>query len=149
MQIKVISLPVVGGEAINDELNRFLRGHKILQVEQQFVSGQEGLYWTFCIRYIDGQGWSDKDKKERTDYKATLSEDDFARFSKLRTIRKGIAEEEGIPAFAIFTDEELAGIAQIKQLTLTTIKSIKGIGDKKCEKYGQRFLDGMKDEKSE
>jgi len=52
MQIKVFSVPVVSGEAVNDELNAFLRGNKILQVEQQLVASAEGTYWSFCIRYI-------------------------------------------------------------------------------------------------
>ena len=68
MQIKVSSVPVVGGEAENDELNAFLRGNKILQVEQQLVSGAEGTYWSFCIRYIEANVYEAfPDSKERPD----------------------------------------------------------------------------------
>lgn len=146
MQIKIISVPMVGGEWMNDELNRFLRGHKVLQVEQQLVSGTAGAYWAFCIRYVDDQGRLGNEKKERVDYRAVLSVVDFAKFSKLRSIRKAIAEAEGIPAFAVLTDEEMAGLAQLAELTPQTMQSVKGIGEKKSEKYATRFIKAMTDE---
>ena len=149
MQIKVISVPVVGGEWMNEELNRFLRSHKVLQMEQQLVYGSSGTYWTFCIRYVGDQGLVSKEKKERVDYKELLSAEGFIKFSKLRVIRKAIAEAEGIPAFAVFTDEELAGLAQLTELTPQTIQSVKGIGEKKSEKYAERFMEAMADETGE
>lgn len=139
----------MGGEAMNEELNKFLKGHKVLQVEQQLVAGTGGGCWAFCIRYVDNQSIVGREKKERVDYRAVLSVEDFARFSKLRSIRKAIAEAEGIPAFAIFTDEELAGLAQLAELTPQSIQSVKGIGEKKSEKYAERFIKAMIDEKSQ
>ena len=58
----------------------------------------------------------------------------------MREIRKRLATEDALPAYAIFTDEELSNIAKIEDLSLAKIKTIKGIGDKKVEKYGQHFL---------
>ena len=61
---------------------------------------------------------------------------------------KRLATEESLPAYAIFTDEELSNIAKIDCLTFAKMKSIKGIGDKKVEKYGQHFLINTDGEKS-
>ena len=150
MQIKVSSVPVVGGEAENDELNAFLRGNKILQVEQQLVSGAEGTYWSFCIRYIEkSSGLSKTKKRGRKDYKKELSPIAFERFSVLRKIRKDIAEEDGVPAFAVFIDKELAGLAKLENISHSTMKTVKGIGEKKVEKYAERFLKALKDAASE
>lgn len=150
MQFKVISIPVVGGEAVNEALNAFLRGNRILQVEQQLVSSSEGTYWTFCIKYIAGEGISSGGKKkERKDYKQILPEAAFSRFSKYRVIRKQLAEADGIPAFAVFTDEEMAGLAKLEELTVAGMKTLKGIGYKKVEKYAERFIKVLKDEESE
>jgi superfamily II DNA helicase RecQ len=150
MQIKVFSVPVVGGEAVNDELNAFLRGNKILQVEQQLVASAEGTYWSFCIRYIGKSSGSDKtEKRVRKDYKKELSPKAFERFSILRKIRKQVAEEDGVPAFAVFTDEELAGLALLEEITPTNMKTVRGIGDKKVEKYAERFQKALKDASSE
>ncbi len=149
MQIKIFSVPVVGGELVNEELNAFLRGRKILQVEQEPVSGTGGAYWSFCIRYIDGSVKSSAIKRERKDYKQVLSPEDFERFSRLRAIRKAIAEEDAVPAFAVFTDEELAGLAGLEEFNISSMKKIKGIGEKKSEKYGERFMKALNNEKSE
>lgn len=150
MQIKVFSVPVVGGETINDDLNAFLRGNKILQVDQQLVASAEGTYWSFCIRYIEKSSGSGRtEKRVRKDYKKELSPKAFERFSVLRKIRKQIAKEDNVPAFAVFTDEELAGLAQLEELSQTNMKSVRGIGDKKVEKYAERFQKALKDAPSE
>ena len=143
MQIKVIGVPVVGGEAVNEELNKFLRGHKILQVEQKQVTAAEGAYWSFCIRYTKAQ--LDKKGKAvaRKDYRDILPEEEFARFAKLRTIRLQMAKEDGVPAFAIFTNEELAGLAGLERITLADMRNVKGIGEKKTEKYGERLIKAL------
>lgn len=149
MQIKVISVPVAGGEGMNDELNKFLRGHKVLQVTQELVAVGEGAYWTFCIRYVDGTASGPGEKKDRVDYREVLSPRDFDRFAKLRVVRKAIAEEEGIPAFAVFTDEQLAGMAQLGELTETGMRGVKGVGEKKVERYGAGFIKVLADEKGQ
>ena len=59
----------------------------------------------------------------------------------MREIRKEIAKEETLPAYAVFTDEELAGISKLEEISLKKIKSVEGIGEKKVERYGQKFLD--------
>jgi superfamily II DNA helicase RecQ len=141
MQIKIITIPLIGGEALENDLNAFLRGHKILQVEQQLVSQPAGSYWTFCVRYITGTPRQlEGQRSSKKDYKTELSEEAFVRFTELRKARKTIAEEDSIPAFAIFTDQQMAALAQLPELTLASMQQVKGIGEKKAEKYGERML---------
>ena len=149
MQIKIISVPVIGGEALNEELNAFLRGRKILEVEQQLVERNGGACWTFCIRYVDKKASPESAGKQRKDYKKALSKEAFDRFARYRAIRKEMAEKDGVPAFAVFTDKELSGLAELEELTPVSMKTVKGIGDKKVEKYAERFIKAMKDEESE
>ncbi|MCC6414024.1 MAG: HRDC domain-containing protein [Saprospiraceae bacterium] len=140
MQIKLFSIPIHGGESIGEDLNAFLRSKKILQVEQHLVSLQDAAYWCFAVRYLESGGPGELNKP-RIDYKEVLDEATFARFSKLREIRKKVAQEEAIPAYAVFTDEELAGLAQLEKLTAETMRSIKGIGEKKVERYAKYFIE--------
>lgn len=53
MQIKLFTMPAFGGEAAEEELNRFLRSHRVLQLERHFVSDQGG-YWALLVEYADG-----------------------------------------------------------------------------------------------
>jgi superfamily II DNA helicase RecQ len=145
MQIKIISVPALGGDALNDELNTFLRSKKVIQVEQQLVSGGGGGYWSFVIQYTEDYSPYPK-SKDKIDYREVLSEVEFQRFSVLRQIRKKLAIDEGMPAYTVFTDEELAEMAKIEPLTAEAMKKIKGIGDKKVARFAEHFI-SKKDEK--
>ena len=51
MQIKTFVLPVLSHEPIEEELNRFLRGHRVLQVERHFCPDSGG-YWAILVEYV-------------------------------------------------------------------------------------------------
>ncbi|MEM6261913.1 MAG: HRDC domain-containing protein [Bacteroidota bacterium] len=143
MQIKLFTIPVLGGEALSAELNAFLRSHKVLKVNQELISvGQQG-FWCFCVTYMEGKQ-AGSSSKNRVDYKEVLDEASFARFVKLRELRKQIAKEDAVPAFAVFTDQELAELAKLEEITLKQMKLVKGIGSKKIEKYGAHFISALK-----
>jgi superfamily II DNA helicase RecQ len=123
------------------ELNSFLAGHKVLEMEQQFYASERGAYWSFCVRYLNTPNTANAlAQKTKVDYRQVLGEAEFVRFAKLREVRKSIAQREAIPAYAIFTDEELAAIAQLSEITLASIQTVKGIGEKKAEKYGEALI---------
>ncbi|MCB9298197.1 MAG: HRDC domain-containing protein [Lewinellaceae bacterium] len=44
----------------------------------------------------------------------------------MRETRKRLAQEEGMPAYAIFSDKELAAMAKVERLTAAAMKEIKG-----------------------
>lgn len=146
MQIKIYSIPVMGGEALMEEMNVFLRSKKVLEVEKHFYTTAQNASWSFCVSYIDDvptppTSTYNRDKqKEKVDYSKVLDAPSYERFEKMRVIRKRLADEEGAPAYTIFTDEEMSNIAKIENLTLANMKTVKGVGEKKTEKYGQYFL---------
>jgi len=142
MQIKIFTIPIGDSGRAVQEMNAFLRSHKILEVENQFISNDNGAYWCFCVRYIESLfGMSDgKKAKAKVDYKKVLDEETFRRFSKLREIRKKIAAAEGVSAFIIFTDEELAALAKLDEITEKNMLGIKGIGAKKVARFAKYFV---------
>lgn len=147
MQIKIFTVPIMGGDALIEDLNSFLRSKKVLQVDQQLISREQGSAWCFCIRYVEDNS-PFRGAKDKVDYREVLDAESFERFSVFRKIRKEIAEEEGIPAFSVFTDLELSEMAKIKDLSTAQMKSVKGVGEKKVEKYGKYFVPKpMTDEK--
>ena len=147
MQIKIISVPVVDGDIMNEELNRFLRSKKILKMEQKLVYDPRGPVWSFSIKYVEDYS-PYKKRKEKVDYKVVLSEASFERFSAMREIRIKLSKEKGVPAYAIFTDKELAELAKIEKLTEAKMQEVKGVGEEKVKKYGHHFLNKSPDEKS-
>jgi len=142
MQIKIFTIPIISGEAQEQEMNTFLRSKRVLQTESQLISNEHGDFWCFCIKYLeDGSGKISSTGRRKVDYKEVLDELSFQRFARMREIRKRLAKEEGIPAYAIFTDEELSNLAKIEKLTPIKMQSVKGVGEKKVQKYAQHFIE--------
>jgi len=140
MQIKLFTIPVSDTGVFTEELNRFLRANKILEVENHLISNEKGASWCFCIKYIESAWTNNPADRPRTDYKNELDEETFLVFSKLRQIRKQLAIEDAVPAYAICTDQELASMAKLKELTTEKLLTVKGFGEKKLEKYGKRLM---------
>ena len=144
MQIRIFNIPLTDTGELLAELNRFMAGHKVLEVEQRFFQNEKGGCWSFCVRHIQGSpagGHTSGSGKTKVDYKQVLSESEFAVFSRLREIRKLLSAEDGVPAYAVFTDEELAGIARLGELTEKGMLSVPGIGEKKVTRYGSQMIE--------
>ena len=146
MQVKIFNVPIDDSGEMLSELNKFLSVNRVLEVISQFYMNDNSACWCFCVKYIQSivPTQPQQVNKIKTDYKQVLSETEFAVFSKLRECRKAMATEDGIPAFAIFTDEELAGMARLQEITTSSMKSVTGIGDKKTARYGDRMMTLMK-----
>ena len=146
MQLKFFTNPAMGdgNSVMEDELNAFLRGHRILNVQRELVNNGQMSCWCCCVEYIEDSKGTESPRtggKEKVDYSNVLSESDFEKFRILRECRKILAEEEAVPLYAVFLDEHLATIAQKAEINEAALKSVNGVGEKKIEKYSKRFLE--------
>jgi ATP-dependent DNA helicase RecQ len=62
-------------------------------------------------------------------------------FEKLREWRAGVAREQAVPAYIIFGDATLRGIALSKPQTTEQLAQISGVGEKKLDAYGEALLE--------
>jgi ATP-dependent DNA helicase RecQ len=62
-------------------------------------------------------------------------------FEKLREWRAGVAREQGVPAYVVFGDATLRGIAVTRPASLEELATISGVGEKKLESYGAGVLE--------
>ncbi len=60
-------------------------------------------------------------------------------FSRLRTLRKKLADERRVPAYIIFGDTTLRAMAHYYPETLEQIETIPGMGEKKRAEFGEVF----------
>ncbi|MCY6370289.1 DNA helicase RecQ [Clostridium ganghwense] len=65
---------------------------------------------------------------------------DNSLFDKLREVRKIIAQREAVPPYIVFADSSLKEMSEIVPLNREEMLNIKGVGEKKFEKYGEEFL---------
>jgi len=61
-------------------------------------------------------------------------------FQRLRTLRKTLADEQGVPPYVVFADAALRAMATQAPTTLTAFAEIPGVGSAKLAHYGERFI---------
>ena len=61
-------------------------------------------------------------------------------FASLKTLRNAIAREQQVPAYVVFSDRTLAELAARKPRTSAGLLEVRGVGQAKLDKYGERFL---------
>ena len=66
-------------------------------------------------------------------------------FQILRKIRLKLASEKGYPAYIIFSDAVLRDMARKKPTCTRDFLNIKGVGDMKCDEYGDIFIGAIRD----
>lgn len=67
-----------------------------------------------------------------------------ALFEKLRLLRNGIAKENGVPAYVVFTDKTIREMSIYLPENRGQLLQISGVGEAKYERYGSMFLDEIK-----
>ncbi|MGD9209457.1 MAG: HRDC domain-containing protein [Desulfobacteraceae bacterium] len=146
MKYQFFVIPAQNPKTAQEELNRFCDGCRVVNMEKAFVANGDRSFWSVCVTWLEKEQGKQSSIKNRVDYREVLSEKDFAIFVKLRNLRKSIAEQEGVPIYAVFTNEQLAVMVQKKVLTPTAFGAIGGIGKMRLEKYGEAFLNVLRRE---
>jgi superfamily II DNA helicase RecQ len=145
--LKFFRIPVEGGKLLEAELNAFLAGHKVVRLARELVEREQAPAWAICVDYLEGgnvvaspAGSRGKGGSSKVDYREVLSVEDFAVFAKLREHRKLLSEKEGVPVYAVFTNEQLAEIAKARPSSRAALCEIAGVGAAKVEKFADTVL---------
>ena len=152
LQYKFFLVSMKDPDENEDSLNRFLRSVKVVNVQREFFSCGDSISCALSIEYIELSGSGQKSlhgRKQKIDYRDVLSDTDFTIFSKLRELRKTVAESESVPVYTIFTNDQLAEMVTGKIVTKADMGGIAGIGEAKLEKYSDKFLRLLNSENNE
>ena len=144
MKYKFFSIPARNPEVSEAALNDFCSQHRISFIEKHLVADGADSFWTICIAWLDGEAApsssSDYRGKPKVDYKQILSETDFGLYLELRNHRKELADLKNVPAYALFTNEQLASMVQQRVYTKAALMQIPGVGKSRVDNYGESFL---------
>ena len=140
MALKFFHVPCRGGASEEAELNRFLGGHRVLAVDRELAPDGAASYWALCVDFLETGTEAVVPGGSKIDYKEILPPEQFTVFARLRQLRKDLAEKEGVPVYAVFTNEQLAGMVRQPCKTAADLRKIEGIGDARVEKYGAAML---------
>ena len=142
MQIKLFTMPVFGGDQVEEELNKFLRSHRVLQLERHFVSEQGG-YWAMLVEYTGGDPVDEappQGRRDRKDPTEGMSDEEKMRFNLYRDVRKDLSQKKAIAPYLVFTNEELVILSRLPELNAETVKGLKGIAPQRLKAYAPFFF---------
>ena len=147
-QFRTFVLPRVSDDAAEQELNAFLRSHRIATISRTYDEGS----WCICVEWLEGKV-SDTGVRvgrfpERVDYMKILPPEVFVVFSRLREKRKALSQDAGVPPFAVATDAQLAEMARIVEPSENELGKIEGFGESRLKAYGAAFLSVLKDSRA-
>lgn len=144
MKFKFFAVPARNPEAAEAELNAFCNQHRISYIDKYLVADGAASFWSICISWLEGDTApslsAENRNKPSVDYKQILSEADFGLYLELRNYRKELADQQSVPPYALFTNEQLAAMVQQRIHTKTELANIPGVGKSRIDKYAEGFL---------
>ena len=117
---------------------------KLTEKSQSVLNGDEQVIMKMAKEQIPAREKSGK-KKGRKSIAAVPGGAEFTGveeklFECLRTLRFEIAKEEKVPPYIVFSDKTLSHMCIVKPETRAEMLQVSGVGEFKYEKYGERFL---------
>jgi ATP-dependent DNA helicase RecQ len=79
---------------------------------------------------VEAEGWEEVDRDL---------------FDRLRALRLETARERGVPPYVIFHDATLREMARIRPRTVGALLAVRGVGARKAEDLGERFVAAIRD----
>lgn len=76
---------------------------------------------------------------------APLTREEIARFDALKAMRATLAKDESVPAYVIFPDRALRGIAKSNPESLAQLATVSGVGPARLDRYGRAVLEALRD----
>jgi ATP-dependent DNA helicase RecQ len=64
-------------------------------------------------------------------------------FEALRSLRRKLADQRGVPAYVLFNDATLRDMARTRPGSPGSLLNIRGVGEKKLADIGQPFLEAI------
>ena len=120
-----VDLDAFGGLRLTDKCRPLLRGEVTLELRRELIGKQPK----------QSSGASPASQLVRTEERAT--------WEALRSLRRKLAEEHGVPPYVIFPDATLLEMLRSQPRNLAEMGKVSGVGARKLERYGEAFLDAL------
>ena len=108
-----------GGLRLNDSCRPLLRGEVSLQLREETAKVA---------------------KPQRSQASQLVRAHEQGTWERLRTLRKRLADEHGVPPYVIFPDSTLLDMLRQQPGSMSDMAQVSGVGQVKLERYGAEFL---------
>lgn len=140
-EVRVFCIWVRSPEEGAEALNRYLASVSVLSMSKEFVSDGGNSFWSVWVEARGSMGTPETVRGPKVDYALKLTPEQFKVFRALRDYRKKVADAEGVPAFSILTNEQLAQIVERQVVSLSALSEVPGIGTSRVERYGKAIVE--------
>ncbi len=148
MKVAVITLSFDAerGAFDTEALEKWHAGKEVIEARDHFFVHEGTPRWALMLSYReldsdpgepprDAQG-----RRRRRDWRLEVAEPDKALFDALREWRNERAVRDGMPAYVVLTNRELAEICQRRPATRGELREVRGVGEAKAGRLGVELL---------
>ena len=132
---------IIRQAVVNGLLTKDIEEYGILKVTKE---GKDYVKKPYPIMVAKDHDYDNPDDDDFDEERVAYSKDsgtDKTLFSMLKDLRKTIAKKMNLPPFVIFQDPSLEDMTIQYPITMEEMTQIVGVGQGKAQKFGQPFLD--------
>lgn len=111
---------------------------KLTEAARPVLRGAQSVQLRAYRKPTKARGVTSRKKAAYAD--AGLSQSEQAIFEQLRAWRVETARKHNVPAYVIFHDATMREIARIKPTSISELRQVAGVGEKKLETYGEEIV---------
>lgn len=116
---------------------------KLTPLAQDVLFKEKGVS---LAKFIWQEAQEKAKKISKKDTKSGISDADAPLYSKLKKLRKKIADEKNVPPYFIFSDASLRDMSHHKPISTESFLQIKGVGKFKLKEFGELFINEIQEE---
>jgi ATP-dependent DNA helicase RecQ len=131
--------PVIRQALIAGYLKKDVENYGLLKLT---VSGKKFLKSPKSFMIVLDNEFSDDDDDETVEGQGGAL--DPTLFAMLKDLRKKVAKQKGVPAYAVFQESSLEQMATVYPVTLEELQQVQGVGAGKARKFGKEFVELIK-----
>ena len=131
--------PVIRQALIAGYLKKDVENYGLLKLT---ASGKKLLKSPKSFMIVLDNEFSDDDDDETVEGQGGAL--DPTLFAMLKDLRKKVAKQKGVPAYAVFQESSLEQMATVYPVTLEELQQVQGVGAGKARKFGKEFVELIK-----
>ena len=131
--------PVIRQALIAGYMKKDVENYGLLQLTS---AGKKFLKSPESFMIVLDNEFSDDDDEEMVEGQGGAL--DPTLFAMLKDLRKKVAKQKGVPAYAVFQEGSLEQMATVYPVTLEELQQVQGVGAGKARKFGKEFVELIK-----
>jgi superfamily II DNA helicase RecQ len=151
IQVLTLRYHAARGGFDDGPLDELVRSRHVLSISEHFFCVDAVPHLACVVRWQeDGDGAAEQQaqpalapsrpRRPRADPAADLDPAQRAAFEALRAWRRERARADGLPAYNVLTDRQLAAIVRARPLTPEQLAAIEEVGEGKARLFGEQLL---------